>query len=290
MKLFFSTELAACPYLPDRRERRLVTALDGQDPDRLHDRLMQAGFRRSQGLAYRPACPGCEACVPVRIPVARFRLTRPWRRILLRNRDLAAVERPPAATREQFGLFQRYLASRHGESGMAGMSWPDYCAMIEDSPVDSLLVEWRRPDQLAARREPHRPHRERPVRRLQVLRSGREPPLARHARDPLARAPRPGARSALRLSRLLDRRQPEDGLQGALPPARAADRARLARDPGGRLSARRPQGGRVRAVDARPRRRLRANRPDSPPPITLSCSGGTITRRSGDGEAGSGGR
>jgi leucyl-tRNA---protein transferase len=147
MKLFFSTELAACPYLPDRRERRLVTALDGQDPDRLHDRLMQAGFRRSQGLAYRPACPGCEACVPVRIPVARFRLTRPWRRILLRNRDLAAVERPPAATREQFGLFQRYLASRHGESGMAGMSWPDYCAMIEDSPVDSLLVEWRRPDQ-----------------------------------------------------------------------------------------------------------------------------------------------
>ena len=119
MKLFFSTELAACPYLPDRRERRLVTMLDGADPDRLHDRLMQAGFRRSQGLAYRPACPGCEACVPVRIPVASFRLTRPWRRIWLRNHDLAAAERPPAATREQFGLFQRYLASRHGESGMA---------------------------------------------------------------------------------------------------------------------------------------------------------------------------
>ena len=73
MKLFFTTELAPCPYLPGRRERRLVTVLDGADPDRLHDRLMQAGFRRSQGLAYRPACPGCRACVPVRIPVARFR-------------------------------------------------------------------------------------------------------------------------------------------------------------------------------------------------------------------------
>ena len=119
MKLFFSTEPAACPYLPDRHERRLVTALDGADPDRLHDRLMRAGFRRSQGLAYRPACPGCQACVPVRIPVA---------------------------TPEQFGLFQRYLVSRHGASGMATMSWPDYRAMIEDSPVDSLLIEWRRPD------------------------------------------------------------------------------------------------------------------------------------------------
>ena len=59
MKLFFSTEPAPCPYLPDRRERRLVTMLDGADPDALHEQLMQAGFRRSQGLAYRPACPGC---------------------------------------------------------------------------------------------------------------------------------------------------------------------------------------------------------------------------------------
>lgn len=68
MNLFFSTELAPCPYLEGRLERRLVTALDGGDPDRLHDRLLLAGFRRSQGYAYRPACPGCQACVPVRIP------------------------------------------------------------------------------------------------------------------------------------------------------------------------------------------------------------------------------
>ena len=146
MKLFFSTEPAPCPYLPDRRERRLVTMLDGPDPDGLHDQLMQAGFRRSQGLAYRPACPGCSACVPVRIPVAHFRMTRPWRRIWRRNQDLAAAERAAAATREQFALFQRYLAGRHGESGMAGMGWGEFCTMIDDSPVDSRLVEWRRPD------------------------------------------------------------------------------------------------------------------------------------------------
>jgi arginine-tRNA-protein transferase len=146
MKLFLSTELAACPDRPARRERRLVTMLDGPEPDRLHERLLQAGFRRSQGLAYRPACPGCEACVPVRVPVADFRLTRPWLRIWQHNHDLVAAERPAAATREQYALFQRYLASRHGDSGMATMSWSDYGAMIEDGPVDSRLVEWRRPD------------------------------------------------------------------------------------------------------------------------------------------------
>ena len=146
MKLFFATELAPCPYLPGRHERRLVTMLDGSDPERLHDRLMQAGFRRSQALAYRPACPGCAACVPVRIPVERFRETRTWRRIWRHNADLVAAERQPAATREQFTLFERYLAGRHGESGMADMSWADFCAMIDDSPVDSRLIEWRRPD------------------------------------------------------------------------------------------------------------------------------------------------
>jgi arginyl-tRNA--protein-N-Asp/Glu arginylyltransferase len=146
MKLFFSTELAPCPYLAGRLERRLVTLLDGPDPDGLHDRLMAAGFRRSQAVAYRPACPGCSACVPVRIPVDRFRLTRSWRRIWRQNADLVAVERRPVGTREQFALFQRYLESRHGESGMATMTWTDFRAMIEDSPVDSRLVEWRRPD------------------------------------------------------------------------------------------------------------------------------------------------
>jgi arginyl-tRNA--protein-N-Asp/Glu arginylyltransferase len=146
MKLFFSTELAPCPYLENRLERRLVTLIDGSDPDRLHERLMQAGFRRSQELAYRPACPGCEACVPVRIPVAAFRLTRTWRRILRQNADLSTAERRPVATQEQFALFQRYLAGRHGASGMVDMTWDDFGAMINDSPVESRLVEWRHPD------------------------------------------------------------------------------------------------------------------------------------------------
>jgi leucyl-tRNA---protein transferase len=146
MNLFFSTELAPCPYLEGRRERRLVTLLDGAGGATLHDRLLLAGFRRSQNFAYRPACPGCQSCVPVRIPVARFRLTRSWRRILKHNADLQAREQRAAATREQFELFVRYLSGRHAESGMSEMSWDDYRAMVEDSPIETVLIEWRRPD------------------------------------------------------------------------------------------------------------------------------------------------
>jgi len=146
MRLYFSTELAPCPYLENRLERRLVTALGGAEANRRHDHLMRAGFRRSQRYAYRPACPGCQACVPVRIPVAAFEMTRSWRRILRRNADLVATERPAVAAEEQFHLFRRYLAGRHDESGMSEMTWEDYQAMAGDSTVESMLVEWRRTD------------------------------------------------------------------------------------------------------------------------------------------------
>ena len=146
MHLFFSTEPAPCPYLPGRLERRLVAALAGGDPDRLHDRLLRAGFRRSQNYAYRPGCAGCQACVPVRIPVAQFVFRRPWRRILRDNADLVASERPAIATPEQYALFRRYLDGRHAASGRAEMTWAEFRAMIDDSPVDTRLIEWRRPD------------------------------------------------------------------------------------------------------------------------------------------------
>jgi leucyl-tRNA---protein transferase len=146
MHLFFSTEPAPCPYLEGRLERRLVTVLEGQEADRLHDCLLRAGFRRSQGYAYRPGCAGCHACVPVRIPVARFVFRRPWRRILRANADLEARERRSVATPEQYALFRRYLERRHAVSGMAEMNWAEFRAMINDSPVDTRLVEWRRPD------------------------------------------------------------------------------------------------------------------------------------------------
>jgi arginine-tRNA-protein transferase len=106
--------------------------------------LLRAGFRRSQGYAYRPACTGCQACVPVRIPVARFQFRRKWRRILRDNADLAPSERRAVATQEQYALFRRYLEGRHAESGMVEMNWPEFRTMIDDSSIQTRVVEWRR--------------------------------------------------------------------------------------------------------------------------------------------------
>jgi len=140
---FYRTAALPCPYIRGRIERKLVTELAARDAVDFYNALSRAGFRRSHNLAYRPACAGCSACLPVRIPVAEFVLSRSLKRIRNQNRDLAARVAEPNVTVEQFRLFLRYQRSRHADSDMAAMTYGDYRSMIEDSPVATRLVEVR---------------------------------------------------------------------------------------------------------------------------------------------------
>ncbi|MGQ0532893.1 MAG: arginyltransferase [Caulobacteraceae bacterium] len=140
---FFLTAPSPCPYLPGRKERKVFTALDGLDATALHDVLTNAGFRRSQNIAYRPSCDACDACISARVPVGQFTFTRRWRKIMLRNADLTRSLRPAQATEEQFELLRQYLASRHAEGGMAEMTFTDFAAMVEESAVHTHIVEYR---------------------------------------------------------------------------------------------------------------------------------------------------
>jgi arginine-tRNA-protein transferase len=141
---FYLTAPSPCPYLPGRQERKVFTHLVGPNSAALHDLLTQGGFRRSQGIAYRPACECCMACVSVRVCADGFRPTHSMRRVARMNHDLVGRFRRAQATSEQYSLFRRYLDSRHAEGGMAHMSVLDYALMVEDSHVESGVVEYRR--------------------------------------------------------------------------------------------------------------------------------------------------
>ena len=140
---FYLTAPSPCPYLAGRRERKVFTSLEGGDAGGLNDALTHAGFRRSQNIAYRPACDGCESCVSARVAADRFVFQRRWRRIISRNADLARSLKPAEATEEQFWLLRRYLSSRHAEGGMAEMTMSDYAAMVEETSVRTHIVEYR---------------------------------------------------------------------------------------------------------------------------------------------------
>ena len=142
---FYLTSPSPCPYLPGREERKVFTHLVGRRSLALNETLTQSGFRRSQTIAYRPACEVCRACVSVRVCVREFRPSRSFRRVWSQNDDIAGAMSDNRARPEHFALFRHYLDSRHGDGGMADMSLLDYAMMVEDSHVESRLIEYRGP-------------------------------------------------------------------------------------------------------------------------------------------------
>ncbi|SHO60246.1 arginine-tRNA-protein transferase [Pseudoxanthobacter soli DSM 19599] len=141
---FYLTAPSPCPYLEGRMERKVFTHLVGDKAAALNDVLTQGGFRRSQNIAYRPACEGCRACMSIRIVVDDFDWTASFRRVLRANASLIGQDSAPRPSSEQYSLFRRYLDARHADGGMADMSVLDYAMMVEDTHVDTRLIEYRR--------------------------------------------------------------------------------------------------------------------------------------------------
>ena len=151
---FYLTAPSPCPYLPGHEERKVFTHLVGERAGEMNDLLTHGGFRRSQSIAYRPACENCRACVSVRVIAEDFQPTRNMRRIAERNADLVGDMRVAVPTSEQYSVFRGYLDSRHRDGGMADMTVLDYAMMVEDSHVETRLIEYRRrgPDSAINRR------------------------------------------------------------------------------------------------------------------------------------------
>ena len=213
---FYTTAPLPCPYVQGRIERKVVTEITGPDSDALHDRLSRAGFRRSHNIAYAPVCPNCSACVPIRIDTRLFEPDKSLKRVARANEGTEGFEVPARATAEQFALFQRYQQARHGDGDMATMSFYDYRAMVEDTPIETMVVEFRDAedrlvgacladrlgDGLSAV--------------YQLFRARTRQAVARHLCHIVAGGARPAAGPALCVSGLLGAGEPQDGLQGAV--------------------------------------------------------------------------
>lgn len=140
---FFVTAPSPCPYIPGRFERKVFTELKGADAAEMSEALSRIGFRRSQNVVYRPSCDGCSACVSVRVRATDFTPSASQKRLLKRHGDLEVSACEPWSTEEQFDLLQRYLGHRHPGGGMAGMDAYDFADMVEQTPVDTVVVEYR---------------------------------------------------------------------------------------------------------------------------------------------------
>ena len=141
---FYLTSPSVCPYLPGREERKVFTHIVGKRARDLNEILTQGGFRRSQTIAYRPACETCRACVSVRVVVDEFQPTANMRRVMKDNADIVGNLASNRPSSDQYSLFRQYLDARHAQGGMVDMTVLDYSMMVEDSHVETRVVEFRR--------------------------------------------------------------------------------------------------------------------------------------------------
>jgi leucyl-tRNA---protein transferase len=135
----------SCQYLPGRKtETRAFLA--GRIPPAIYHAFMDAGFRRSGRMIYQPACPGCRACVPIRVLVNEFAPDKSQRRCLRRNQSLhVSVSTEPLATDEKYELYRRYLRDWHGraEDESDEETRESFERFLYDSPVQTIEFAYR---------------------------------------------------------------------------------------------------------------------------------------------------
>lgn len=139
-----------CDYLPGRRaQMAYVSPREAMDVD-TYSWLATRGFRRSGDMIYRPHCPSCSACIPVRIPAARFRPDRSQRRIQRMNADLEVELRPARFDEAHYRLFMHYLNARHADGQMAESSPEDYIRFLACTWAETGFYEFKLGDRLLA--------------------------------------------------------------------------------------------------------------------------------------------
>jgi arginine-tRNA-protein transferase len=147
---FYATPPHPCSYLPGRSAVTVFADPAGHKDRAIYTAVSHHGFRRSGAYIYRPDCPQCEACVPVRVPVREFAPRRSQRRVLRANQDLRVVARAPELHPEHFDLYRRYLQARHPGGGMDNPTPAQYLEFLASSWSDTVFYEFSTASQVAA--------------------------------------------------------------------------------------------------------------------------------------------
>lgn len=145
---FFVTPVHTCNYFGDRQAVTLVVDPETTLNTAQYTELSALGFRRSGEHVYRPHCPSCRDCIPIRIEAARFRPNRGQRRIWRRNEHIELVSRPVGFYKAHYRLYRQYIQARHPAGGMDQDDPRQYTRFIQADWCSTRLFELREANEL----------------------------------------------------------------------------------------------------------------------------------------------
>jgi arginine-tRNA-protein transferase len=76
--------------------------------EREFDEFLSAGWRRFGLFFFRPTCPGCRRCIPIRVLSSQFKPTKSQRRVLRKNRETEVRLSPPQFRKEIFEIYKKH--------------------------------------------------------------------------------------------------------------------------------------------------------------------------------------
>ena len=148
---FYMSERHDCSYLPEQSSRSLFLDPNAQIDITLYQLLLDRGFRRSGPYLYQPACPACESCISLRIPVLDFTPNRSQRRNWRANHGQFEISAKPAEFNpEHFALYQQYQQQRHADGAMACSKPEQYMNFLACDWAETVFYEFRRQKKLVA--------------------------------------------------------------------------------------------------------------------------------------------
>ncbi len=139
--IYMLTKATSCPYLNGKVEKRIATDISVNK--KIHKELSINGFRRVENWMYRPVCDNCSACKSYRVDIKKFKLTKSLKRVLKNFENFNYSLAKNIATKESFELFRKYQLARHAGGSMSDMDEDEFKSMIETSPINTSLLEFR---------------------------------------------------------------------------------------------------------------------------------------------------
>ncbi len=103
-----------CPYISGKKfiqEHFFAYQLNEKE----YNQFLEAGWRRFGLFFFRPACKGCNKCIPIRIKCPDFTASKSQRRVLRKNEETEVRLTPSQYSDQLFELYRKHSKMKFGQ-------------------------------------------------------------------------------------------------------------------------------------------------------------------------------